>query len=199
MIPQITILELAVKLAPLAIELLKAIGKGLEAFAKALGGIGVATPTDELGDKALQAEEAGIKPENYKSYEEYVKAVEEFPLDPEKSKRLTDAEKWAKGIELIANSIQTKYPTVNMPILVDLLTGNPALFTEKACKVLGDLAKKDPQSVETIAKFISGEAKGGEAFAAGLKLVSELLKAEKPELNEVEVAEQALNLKMEGK
>lgn len=197
MIPQITIIELAVKLAPLAIELLKALGKAIEAFAKALGGLDVNTPTDELGDKAIQAEEAGIKPENYSSYQEYVKAVEEFPLNPEKSQKITDAEKWAKGIELIANSIQEKYPMVNMPLVVDLAIGNPNVFTEKACKVLGEIVKNDPKAIETIAKFIAGDAKGSDVFAAGIKIISELIKAEKPELDDIEAAEKALNLKKE--
>ena len=44
------------------------------------------TNPEQLGDKALQADEDGIHPDNYDTFGEYLNAVEEFEIDPDKSK-----------------------------------------------------------------------------------------------------------------
>lgn len=199
MMPIIQIAEIAVKLMPLAIEVIKALGKALEAFAKALGGINPEESMDQLGDKALQAEENGIKPENYESYEEYVKAVENFEVDPEKSKVIDEKLKYIKGIELTSAAIQEKYPGMMVTSLVELAASNPVLFTASACATLGKIAKENPEAVNTLCKYLQGEAKGGEAFGAGLEIAAALLKAENPKLSDMEAAEKALNIGKEEK
>ena len=50
----------------LAIEGLKMVVNSLVNVCKALGLIEEDTDPEELGDKAIQAEESGIKPENFK-------------------------------------------------------------------------------------------------------------------------------------
>ncbi len=43
-----------------------------------------------MGDKAIQAEEHGIKPEDFSTYSEYVKSVEDFETDSERSKEISE-------------------------------------------------------------------------------------------------------------
>lgn len=83
-----TILEVTVNLVIFAAIVTKAL--------QALGIIGPDENAKELGDKAIQAEEEGITPENYDSYEEYMDAVRKFELDPEKSEQIEDEDKLKK-------------------------------------------------------------------------------------------------------
>lgn len=71
-------------------------------------GLGIVQPEEnatDLGDKALQAEEAGITPENYDSYEEYLKAVEKFETNPKRSAKIDENEKLQKGAEIITATL----------------------------------------------------------------------------------------------
>ncbi|MDY6294970.1 MAG: hypothetical protein SPL45_01550, partial [Schwartzia succinivorans] len=86
-------------------KIIEIVGKDLLMFAQIimgiLKGLGLIKPeedVEDLGDKALQAEEEGITPEKYDSYEEYLKAVEEFEIDPEKSKEIDEGKKLEKGV-----------------------------------------------------------------------------------------------------
>ena len=100
----------------LAAEGLTAIGNALTAIGKALGLIRPETQVEDLGDQALQAEEAGITPDAFDAYEDYVKAVESFQLDPEKSKQFTPAEKeknqskLANGESILTEMIKAAKP-----------------------------------------------------------------------------------------
>ena len=53
---------------------------------------------EERGDKVLQAKEEGIVPENFESFEEYKKKIDEFKIDKEKSKRIDPDKKFAAGM-----------------------------------------------------------------------------------------------------
>ena len=79
---------------------LKTLGDALIGIAKTLGLISPEEKVEDLGDKAIQAEEQGINPEDFTTYAEYVKSVENFEVDSEKSKEISEDEKSLKGIEL---------------------------------------------------------------------------------------------------
>ena len=63
---------------------------------------------ENLGDKALQAREEGIRPENYDTYDKYMDVIKDFQIDPEKSKEFSELEKQKKGLELLLCSIEEK-------------------------------------------------------------------------------------------
>lgn len=48
---------------------------------------------DEFGDRVLQAEAEGITPHDFSTYKEYVAAIRNFELDPEKSKQFNAGDK----------------------------------------------------------------------------------------------------------
>ncbi|MBQ1872869.1 MAG: hypothetical protein II152_03815 [Succinivibrionaceae bacterium] len=59
------------------------------AICRALGIFKQDTNSEELGDKAIQAYDAGIRPEDYEGrFKEYREKIENFELDPEKSKQI---------------------------------------------------------------------------------------------------------------
>ena len=69
-------------------------------IAKALGLIESEEKVEDLGDKAIQAEERGIKPEDFRTYSEYEKSIEDFETDSARSQEISEDEKALKGIEL---------------------------------------------------------------------------------------------------
>ena len=83
----------AIAVADIAIKTLKVVGNAFVKLGKTLGLIKPETKVEDLGDKAIQSE---YKPEDYNSYAEYVKAVEDYKLDPEKSKNISEEEKIKK-------------------------------------------------------------------------------------------------------
>lgn len=96
------IIDIIVELAPKVFE---AVCAAVKAFAEVIStAFGPETDVEELGDKALQAEEDGITPENFESFEEYVEAIDKFELDPEKSKSYTPEEKQSAGIGVMYNA-----------------------------------------------------------------------------------------------
>lgn len=60
----------------LAAQGLKIIGNAVASVAKTLGIIKPETDVEEIGDRALQAEHQGILPENFGSYEAWIKEIE---------------------------------------------------------------------------------------------------------------------------
>ena len=104
----------------LTLQGLKIFCGAIVSIGKALGLIKTEKPED-LGDKALQAEEEGIVPENYETYQQYVDAVEEFEVDPEKSALYTEEAKLTKATELSCGVLAEK--TGESPVIYsDLFT-----------------------------------------------------------------------------
>ncbi len=91
----------------LTLQGLKILCGAIVSIGKSLGLIKTEKPED-LGDKALQAEEEGIVPENYDTYQQYVDAVEEFEIDPEKSAHYTEEAKLTKATELSCGVLSEK-------------------------------------------------------------------------------------------
>ncbi|MBO4698923.1 hypothetical protein J5690_04845 [bacterium] len=81
-----TILKEVVEIAKMVKEIVNIL--------KDLGIIDKNENPEEIGDRCKQAEEAGIDRDKYKTFEEYEKAIKEFPLDREKSKNISDDEKF---------------------------------------------------------------------------------------------------------
>lgn len=68
------------------------------------------TEPEDLGDRALQAKEAGINPEDYDGrFEEYRDKIENFEIDPEKSKNYTPEQKLAAAGEVTGWALTEYY------------------------------------------------------------------------------------------
>lgn len=87
-----------------AIEAMKPVAEALGNFANAfLQAMGILKPEekiDEIGERALQAADRGITIEKFENFEEYMKALRDFPLDPEVSARRSPTEKLVAGLAL---------------------------------------------------------------------------------------------------
>ena len=142
--------------AGLAVQGLKVIGNLLTTLGKALGLIKQETKVEDLGDKAIQSE---YNPEDYDSYADYVKAVEDYDLDPEKSNLTTEEEKIKKGMELASGATIEKYQEFPITDFCIAAGQNPEYFTDAKMKAIADLMQKDGQYVSSILNYVNGSEK----------------------------------------
>lgn len=146
----------------LSIEKLMLVSNILVSIAKLLGLLdNPEIEAEELGDKALQAEEEGIKPENYDTYDEYVKAIEEFEIDPEKSKEWSSSEKALKGIELSSALIIEKYGPDVQSLLLEVAR-SPEFFDSKRLKLYLDTIPSSDIGYSEVSDYLSGNTRSNE-------------------------------------
>lgn len=177
-----TVISVAVKVVSVIGELgialkgLELIGKVLVSIAKALGLIEDKNiEAEELGDKALQAEMEGIKPENCKTYQEYMKAIEDFELDPEKSKKWTEKEKVEKGIEITSALLVEKYGPDIEDLLIEVVK-NPEFFNSQRVKEYIEIVEDKKISYSEISDYLDGNIRN---FEHKDKVTNAMLEVEK--------------------
>ena len=85
---------------------------------------------EEMGDRALQAAEQGIKPEKFSSYDEYLEEIRNFQLDPRKSADLSSAEKIGAGLAVGSVGLEKKFdaPEGSLGPIWLLAASNPDYF-----------------------------------------------------------------------
>ena len=174
----------------LAIEGVKMVVNSLVSVCKALGLIKEETEPEELGDKAIQAEEQGIKPENFKTYEEYVKAVENFEIDPEKSALTTEKEKHVKASELAAGLLMEKMPDVNIAGIPLLAVKLPP---EKIAAIISTLKDGIGATYNNIIGVVTNKEKDTSKIADGLNGLALIEKKLDPALTDQEALKKAMN------
>lgn len=143
-------------------KLLEIVGKNLIQIVNIVIGIvkglGIVSPEEnatDLGDKALQAEEAGIKPENYDSYEEYLKAVEKFETNPERSTEIKEDDKLQKSAEVITATLIERYGDA-VTALFAMIAKNPTYF-EQRMPFFTEMQKTDSSTFADITRYMSGK------------------------------------------
>ena len=143
-------------------KLLEIVGKNLIQIANIIIGIikglGIVSPEEnatDLGDKAIQAEEAGIKPENYDSYNEYLKAVETFETNPERSAEIKEDEKLQKGAEVMTATLVERFGDPIMA-LFRIIAQNPTYF-ENRMPFFTEMQKNDSNTFADIARYMTGK------------------------------------------
>ncbi len=180
------ILEIGMLIA-VVVNALEVLGKVIMAIAKAFGLVEKEENVDELGDKAIQAEESGITPDQFDNYDEYVKAVENFEVDPAKSKEISTEDKVKKGLEILAEGAKEKYglePETTIGML-DLATQNPKFFTE--CSVMiANAVKENPAFVGALGAYLKGQEQNEAKLTAMTDKLTEMEKAAHPEMSDLE-------------
>lgn len=179
--------------AKLAIEGLKMLCGALMCIAKALGLLQPENKVDELGDKALQAEEAGIVPENFDTYAEYVKQVEEFEVDPEKSALYTDTEKVLKGTELTAGVMLEEFPDLPVEQFFTYAGKNPEYFTEARMEALGEQVKEEPGLLRDVLGYLDGSEKNDLKLDHTMAALVDIEKKIDPEISDRDALKKVLD------
>lgn len=180
----------------LTVEGIKAVGNAILKIAKALGIVEEKTDVEELGDKAIQAEESGIRPENYENYEMYVNAIKDFKTDPERSAQIQQEDKVKRGTTIASALAAEKCPDIEMDKLFNLL--NEENFSKyanaKRFEGICDLVLSDPKTVNNIINFINGTEKSSERIGDAISALRSIEKEMSPELSDLETMKNVLNL-----
>lgn len=167
----------------LAVQGLKTIGNVLTSLGKALGLIKPETKVEDLGDKALQS---GYNPEDFDSYADYVKAVEDYDLDPEKSKLTTEEEKIQKGMELASGVTIEKYKDFPITDFCIAVGQNPEYFTDAKMGEIAKLMQADGQNIPSILNYVNGTEKDSAKIQGTVDTLLGVEKAVDPSISDKE-------------
>lgn len=187
----------AITAVALAIQAVAVIGQILMTVAKALGLIeDDQQSVEDLGDKAIQAADEGIVPENYESYEQYLHDVENFELDLEKSASIKQEEKIAKGAEVLLKATDEKLGTDGIVVvnLLNAMASNQDFFREFGGAV-DKAIKENPELIKTISSFVADrKLSDGDVDVMTDKMV-DIIKTAKPEMSTFEAENKAIELR----
>jgi hypothetical protein len=148
----------------LGIEIVKAVSLVAQTVLKVLEIISPDEKLEDMGDKVQQASEAGITLEKFEKFDEYVQAIRNFELDPEKSKKTTEVEKLAVGLGFASLALENKYKgsdVNNLANLWNLVAKNPDYFTSE--RILSMLPVT--QDMKSIADYFGNKLDTKEALS----------------------------------
>ena len=176
----------ALAVVGLAVQGLKAIGNAITSIAKALGLIKPEKDVEEVGDRALQAEEKGMTPEKYGSYEAWVKAIEEddWGYDPEKNKDMDPEKKIMKGVEVSTAVTVEKFPGIPIETFFSIAGKNPEFFTTERMGEIGKLAASDKDAFGNLVKYVIGKATDHPTVNAATDALVDIEKAVNPGMSD---------------
>ena len=178
--------------AGLSLQGLKSLAAPLLELGKELGLIESETDVEDLGDKAIQSD---LKPDDFDCYEEYLKAVEDYKLDPEKSKLSTEEKKIQKGIELTVGVMIDKYREFPMGEFINMIGHNQSFFTESKMGELAIVIKTDGQSISDILHYVDGTEKNSTKIQGTVDTLLEIEKNTNPGLSDKEAFKNVMELR----
>ncbi len=176
----------ALAVVGLAVEGLKVIGNAIASIAKELGIIKPDRDIEEFGDRALQAEEKGITPDKYSSFEEWVKDIEkdDWGYDPERNKDMPPEKKILKGVEVASAVVLEKFPNLPIQDFLNVAGKNPDFFTVERMDEIGKLANSDSDAFENVVNYVTGAAKDHTTVDAASDILMDIEKIIDPGLND---------------
>jgi len=178
--------------AGLALQGLKSLAAPLLELGKELGLIEPETDVEDLGDRAIQSD---LNPDDFDCYEEYLKSVEDYKLDPEKSKLSTEEKKIQKGIELTVGVMIDKYQEFPMGEFINMIGHNQSFFTESKMGELAIVIKTDGQSISDILHYVDGTEKNSTMIQGAVDTLLEIEKNTNPGLSDKEAFKNVMELR----
>ena len=178
--------------ASLALQGLKSLAAPLLELGKELGLIEPETDVEDLGDKAIQSD---LKPDDFDCYEEYLKAVEDYKLDPEKSKLGTEEKKIQKGIELTVGVMIDIYQEFPMGEFINMIGHNQNFFTEAKMGEIAKVIKTDGQSITDILHYVDGTEKNSTKIQGTVDTLLEIEKNTNPGISDKEAFKNVMELR----
>lgn len=176
----------ALAVVGLAIQGLKVIGNAIASIAKALGIIKPERDIEEIGDRALQAEEKGMTPDKYSSYEAWVKDIErdDWGYDPEKNKDMDLEKKVLKGVEVSTAITIERFPELPIQEFFSLAGKNPEFFTIERMDEIGKLASDDSDAFRKVVNYITDSAKDHTTVDAASDILMDIEQIIEPGISE---------------
>lgn len=175
------------------LEVIKIVGRALCEIGQALGILPPDKNMEDIGDQVSQAEAAGITPEKYSTYEDYKKAVENFEVDPEKSKAMKPADKIQKGLEYEALGFALKYPELPVENIFKTVAQHYNYFTPERSKALAPYLTENVELIGDIANYMSGKEKNIGKIDAVFSVLSNIEKQIQPGISDSEAQKRIMS------
>lgn len=182
----------ALAVVGLAVQGLRSLGNVFMSLGKALGLIKPEMKVEDLGDKAIQS---GYNPEDYDSYAEYVKAVEDYDLDPEKSKLTTEEEKIKKGMELATGVTIEKYHEFPIEDFCIAVGNNQKYFTSEKMGEIAKLIQSDGQYIPNLLNYMNGTEKDSAKIQNAVETLVGVEKSVNPAISDKDAYKQVMQLR----
>jgi hypothetical protein len=128
----------------------------LQAIAIALGLLKNEKP-DDLGDRVLQAEEKGIKPENYKVHADYQKEIDNFKVDPKRSAEISQVDKLKKFIEYTGMGIADKYQIDPTQFVTSEILKNSSFYNKDRVSAYIQAFSDSRLELDNVTKYMEGK------------------------------------------
>mgnify|MGYP001274462706 CR=1 FL=1 len=145
---------------------------------------------EELGNKVIQADEKGIRPDKYKTYDEYMKEIENFKVDPVKTANIDQKDKLSKGLGLLSTLVTMVKPDYKSILEMSVNGLLPSMKAVADKTGVSDKMKTDVMSVASnymgalknsgvgfkeLADFLTGKNENREIFNAKMKADKEFI------------------------
>lgn len=178
------------KLGPLlaqGLEALKVVGQIANTVAQIMGIFKEGESAEDMGDRAMQAAEQGITPDQFDDHAEYVDKLRNFELDEEKSAKTSPVQKIVSGLAVASAGLDDK---LNLPEgtaggLWVLAGAKPDYFNaDRLSQFL-----KTGQDIRSIIDYFEGKMGGAESLDVEDELVA-LDKSTAPEQDEKSIRAQ---------
>ncbi|MBW0281480.1 hypothetical protein [Shewanella xiamenensis] len=109
----------------------EALGQFANNFLQAVGILKPDEDVKQLGERALQAAQDGITPEKFDDFDDYVQALRNFEIDPDKAKKRNDVERLVVGLGVGSFGLEQKFEAApgSLSAIWLLPVANPEFFT----------------------------------------------------------------------
>jgi hypothetical protein len=143
-----------VELAKLAVEVLKAIITVIVDLGKSLGLIEDNENPEELGDKALQAEEDGMGPDSFDSWSDYKTMLDNYQTDPDRSLKTSQQEKLAAAAGVLIKGLEEAMGSLGSEKLILKKIGeDPDFFNAERMEQYVKIFKESNTDLDNAAKY----------------------------------------------
>ena len=155
--------SIASKIGETILGVLKIVSAIVETVATVLGVIRSDERIEELGEKTLQAAEAGITMESCgNDFSKYQHEIRSFQIDPEKAQNRRLEDKLIAGICFVDQGISQKYPFLNMASAYPLFAMKSDFFTAARVASYAQTAVELQYNFSKIKSFFDGSCSMGD-------------------------------------
>lgn len=150
----------------------------------------------DIGDKIIQAEEEGIFAESFDDFNDYRLAINNFEVDPEKSKEISTEDKMARAIKYLMQGIADKTGT-SMESINDFTTGidrNKDFFDEFKSGIIGEIGKNN-DFISELGRFMTDEKIDYKSYDAMIDKLTDIIKQSHPDMSEIDANNKAIDLR----
>lgn len=182
------------KLVPAIIKIigvqLEKFGRALENFFKELGLIEPQDNVEEIGDKALQAEQDDLHPikiEDFDSHEKYLAAIKEYEVDAEKSALIPKDDKFHKALEILLGAAIARYGQP-MSDFSQIVVSNPDFYSKAGrLNEFASLIRSDPKTFAELVNYMENKSISTEKNDAAFDKLVEMEKKVNPDATDAEI------------